>query len=306
MASQVAGPETKTITTAEQIAAPERNVLLDGLRELYAAKAAFVSALILLALVIVAIFANQIAPHEPAAMSLPNRMLMPVWLDGSKPTFLLGTDGLGRDILSRLIHASQMTLVVAVAAVLLGGLVGVMLGLLSGYYGGWLDAVIMRLTDLQLAFPSLLLGLIVMALIGTGVLELVCVIALAQWAFYARVVRSKVLKIRELEYVQAAKALGASDARILLRHALPNALASMLVVATFSLAQAIYYEAALSFFGLGIPPAIPTWGNMLAVARDIMLANFWAPVFPGIAITITVLAFNLLGDWNRDFFDVKV
>ena len=306
MATQAAGPETKAITTAEQTAAPERNILLDGLKELYAAKAAFVSALILLALVIVAIFANQIAPHEPAAMSLPNRMLNPIWLDGSNPAFIFGTDGLGRDILSRLIHASQMTLIVAVAAVLLGGIVGVTLGLLSGYYGGWLDAIIMRLTDLQLAFPSLLLGLIVMALIGTGVLELVCVIALAQWAFYARVVRSEVLKIRELEYVQAAKALGANDARILLRHALPNALASMLVVATFSLAQAIYYEAALSFFGLGIPPAIPTWGNMLAVARDIMLANFWAPVFPGIAITVTVLAFNLLGDWIRDFFDVKV
>ena len=306
MASQVAGPETKTIATTEQVAAPERNLLLDGLKELYAAKAAFVSAIILLALVLVAIFANQIAPHAPAAMSLPNRMLMPVWLDGSNPAFLFGTDGLGRDILSRLIHASQMTLVVAVAAVLLGGFVGVTLGLLSGYYGGWLDSIIMRLTDLQLAFPSLLLGLIVMALIGTGVLELVCVIALAQWAFYARVVRSEMLKIRELEYVQAARALGASDFRILMRHALPNALASVLVVATFSLAQAIYYEAALSFFGLGIPPAIPTWGNMLAVARDIMLANFWAPVFPGIAITITVLAFNLLGDWIRDFFDVKV
>ena len=306
MASQAAGPETKTIATTEQVAAPERNLLLDGLKELYAAKAAFVSAIILLALVLVAIFANQIAPHAPAAMSLPNRMLMPVWLDGSNPAFLFGTDGLGRDILSRLIHASQMTLVVAVAAVLLGGFVGVTLGLLSGYYGGWLDSMIMRLTDLQLAFPSLLLGLIVMALIGTGVLELVCVIALAQWAFYARVVRSEMLKIRELEYVQAARALGASDFRILMRHALPNALASVLVVATFSLAQAIYYEAALSFFGLGIPPAIPTWGNMLAVARDIMLANFWAPVFPGIAITITVLAFNLLGDWIRDFFDVKV
>ena len=141
----------------------------------------------------------------------------------------------------------------------------------------------MRLTHLQLAFPSLLLGLIVMALIGTGVLQLVCVIALAQWAFYARVVRSEMLKIRELEYVQAARVLGANNFRILMRHALPNALASILVVATFSLAQAIYYEAASNIFGLGIPPAIPTWSNMLAVARDIMLANFWAPVFPGIA-----------------------
>jgi peptide/nickel transport system permease protein len=306
MATQVAGPKAPPIQKAEQTAAPERSFWLDGLRELYASKAAFFSAIFLLLLVLVALFAHLVAPHDPRAMSLPNRALFPSWVEGGNPTFLLGTDGLGRDILSRLIHAAQMTLVVAGAAVLLGGIVGVTLGLLSGYYGGWLDAVIMRLTDLQLAFPSLLLGLIVMALIGTGVLELVCVIALAQWAFYARVVRSEVLKIRELEYVQGAIALGASDLRIILRHALPNALASMLVVATFSLAQAIYYEAALSFFGLGIPPAIPTWGNMLAVARDIMLANFWAPVFPGVAITVTVLAFNLLGDWIRDFFDVKV
>lgn len=288
-----------------QSVAPRRNVLRDAWTSLYESKVALGSAIFLVMIVLIALFASVIAPHNPQAMSLPNRSLEPAWVSGNW-TFLFGTDSLGRDVLSRLFFASQMTLIVALSSVVLGGTIGVTLGVLSGYFGGWLDTIIMRFTDLQLAFPSLLLGLIVMAVIGTGVLELVCVIALAQWAFYARVVRSEVIKIREQEYVHAAVALGAGHARIMLRHALPNAMASMLVVSTFSLAQAIYYEAALSFFGLGIPPAIPTWGNMLAGARDIMLADFWAPVFPGIAITLIVLAFNLLGDWLRDFFDVKV
>lgn len=288
-----------------QSIAPKRNVLRKAWSSLFESKVALGSAIFLVLLLLVALFAGVISPHEPQAMSLPNRSLPPAWVSGNY-IFLFGTDSLGRDSLSRLFFASQMTLIVALAAVVVGGAIGVTLGLLSGYFGGWLDTIIMRFTDLQLAFPSLLLGLIVMAVIGTGVIELICVIALAQWAFYARVVRSEVIKIREQEYVAAAVALGAGHMRIMLRHALPNAMASMLVVATFSLAQAIYYEAALSFFGLGIPPAIPTWGNMLAGARNIMLADFWAPVFPGIAITLTVLAFNLLGDWLRDFFDVKV
>lgn len=290
----------------EQIIAVRRNPWKVALKQLVESKAALVSACFILMLVMLALFANVIAPHDPQAMSLVDRMLPPAWNAEGDMRFLLGTDGQGRDILSRIIHASQMTLLVGVASVILGGIVGVTLGLLAGYFGGWLDAILMRFTDLQLAFPSLLLGLIVMAIIGTGVLELVCVIALAQWAFYARVVRSEAIKTRELEFVQGAIALGASNTRILLQHILPNCVASMLIIASFSLAMAIYYEAALSFFGLGIPPAIPTWGNMLAGARDIMLANFWAPVFPGIAITLTVLAFNLLGDWARDFFDVKV
>lgn len=292
--------------TPEQIIAIRRNPWKVALNQLIASKAALISALFIIMLIMLAVFANYIAPHDPQAMSLVDRMLPPAWNPEGDMRFLLGTDGQGRDILSRIIHASQMTLLVGLASVTLGGVVGVTLGLLAGYFGGWLDAILMRFTDLQLAFPSLLLGLIVMAIIGTGVLELVCVIALAQWAFYARVVRSEAIKTRELEFVQGAITLGASNVRILLQHILPNCVASMLIIASFSLAMAIYYEAALSFFGLGIPPAIPTWGNMLAGARDIMLSNFWAPVFPGIAITLTVLAFNLLGDWARDFFDVKV
>ena len=294
---------------AEQTLAHSRETLWQrALRSLVASKVAMFSLFILVTLVILAIFAPWIAPHPYHEMSLVNRRLFPAFsaTGNTNPAFLLGTDGLGRDILSRLIYGARMTLIVAFSSVALGGAIGVMAGLLAGYFGKWLDAVIMRLADLQLAFPSLLLGLVAMALLGSGVVELVIVIALTQWAVYARVVRSEVLKVKQLEFVQGARALGASKWRIIFRHVFPNTVASMLVVASFSLAIAIYYEAALSFFGLGVPPAIPTWGNMLADARDIIFRDFYAPLWPGIAITVTVLAFNLIGDWVRDFFDVRI
>lgn len=294
---------------AEQTLAHSRETLAQrALRSLLASKVAMVSLFVLVVLIILALFAPWIAPHAPDEMSLVNRRLFPAFSDAGRtnPSFLLGTDGLGRDVLSRLIYGARMTLIVAFSSVALGGFIGVMAGLLAGYFGKWLDAVIMRLADLQLAFPSLLLGLVAMALLGSGVKELVIVIALTQWAVYARVVRSEVLKVKELEFVQGARALGAGKWRIIFRHVFPNAMASMLVVASFSLAIAIYYEAALSFFGLGVPPAIPTWGNMLADARDIIFRDFYAPLWSGIAITVTVLAFNLIGDWMRDFFDVRI
>ena len=277
-------------------------------RSLLASKVALFSLIVLVVLIVLALFAPWIAPHAPGEMSLGNRRLHPIFSDIGKtnPAYLLGTDGLGRDVLSRLIYGARMTLIVAFSSVVLGGFIGVLAGLLAGYFGKWADAVIMRLADLQLAFPSLLLGLVAMALLGSGVVELVFVIALTQWAVYARVVRSEVLKVKQLEVVQGARALGAGKWRILFRHVFPNTVASMLVVASFSLAIAIYYEAALSFFGLGVPPAIPTWGNMLADARDIIFRDFYAPLWPGVAITVTVLAFNLLGDWVRDFFDVRI
>ena len=295
--------------SAEQTLAHSRETVTQrALRSFLASKVAMFSFFILFVLIVLALFAPWIAPHPPGEMSLVNRRLSPAFSEAGKtnPAFLLGTDGLGRDILSRLIYGARMTLIVAFSSVALGGIIGVMAGLLAGYFGKWADAIIMRLADLQLAFPSLLLGLVAMALLGSGVVELVIVIALTQWAIYARVVRSEVLKVKQLEFVQGARALGAGRWRIIFRHVLPNTVASMMVVASFSLALAIYYEAALSFFGLGVPPAIPTWGNMLADARDIIFRDFYAPLWPGIAITVTVLAFNLIGDWVRDFFDVRI
>lgn len=279
-----------------------------GWTSLLESKVAMISLIFIMVLTIVAVLAPWLAPFPPEEMNLVNRRLFPAFSDAGRTdaAYLLGTDGLGRDVLSRLIYGARMTLIVAVSSVVLGGFVGVTAGLFAGYFGGWLESIIMRLADLQLAFPSLLLGLVAMALLGSGVVELIIVIALTQWAIYARVVRSEVLKVKQLEFVQGARALGANRWRLLFRHVFPNTIASMLVVASFSLALAIYYEAALSFFGLGVPPAIPTWGNMLADARDIIFRDFYAPVWPGLAITFTVLAFNLLGDWVRDFFDVKI
>lgn len=309
-ADRILAPKAPPLAGAsEQTLAHSRETLGQrALSSLLDSNVAMISLLILVSLIILAVFAPWIAPHAPDQMSLVNRRLFPVFSEYGKtnPDFLLGTDGLGRDLLSRLIYGARMTLVVAFSSVALGGFIGVMAGLMAGYFGKWLDVVIMRLADLQLAFPSLLLGLVAMALLGSGVVELVIVIALTQWAVYARVVRSEVLKVKQLEFVQGARALGAGRWRIIFRHVFPNTVASMLVVASFSLAIAIYYEAALSFFGLGVPPAIPTWGNMLADARDIIFRDFYAPLWPGIAITVTVLAFNLLGDWLRDFFDVRI
>lgn len=302
------GPPPLAGTADQTLAHSRESVAQRAMRNLLASKIAMFSFFILFVLIVLALFAPWLAPHDPAQMSLVNRRLFPVFSETGKTNaaYLLGTDGLGRDIVSRMIYGARMTLIVAFSSVLLGGFIGVMAGLLAGYFGKWADAIIMRLADLQLAFPSLLLGLVAMALLGSGVVELVIVIALTQWAVYARVVRSEVLKVKQLEFVQGARALGAGKWRIIFRHVFPNTVASMLVVASFSLAMAIYYEAALSFFGLGVPPAIPTWGNMLADARDIIFRDFYAPLWPGIAITITVLAFNLIGDWIRDFFDVRI
>lgn len=284
-----------------------RNPLRDAMRSLLSSGVATAAAVFVVALVLVAVFAPWLAPYEPGKMHLTDRMLWPVWSDQkSSADFLLGTDSLGRDILSRLIFASQMTLVVAISSVILSGVIGVLLGLITGYRGGLVDIFIMRLTDLQLAFPSLLIGLIVMSLLGSGVKELIFVVALTQWAMFARIVRAEVIKVRNMEYVHAASVLGAGHLRIIFVHVLPNVVASLLIVASFTLALAIFYEAALGFFGLGIPPAIPTWGNMLAEARNVLLRNWWFAFFPGVAITVTILAFNMLGDWFRDHLDVKI
>jgi peptide/nickel transport system permease protein len=193
---------------------------------------------------------------------------------------------------------------VGIAAVIVGGFIGILLGTVAGYFGGFIETVVMRLVDLQMAFPTMFIGLIAMALLGTGLIELIIVIAIVQWAYYARVARAETLKIKEMEYFQAARALGVSTFRAIFRHILPNAVGPLLIVASFSLSTAIFYEAALSFFGLGVPPNIPTWGNMLADARNVLLLSFWYPVFPGLAITFTVLSFNLIGDWLRDYFDI--
>lgn len=242
---------------------------------------------------------------DPTRGDLRARMVGPTisWAGlGAHP---LGTDQLGRDILSRIIVGSRVTLMIAGSAVILGGIIGVVLGLVAGYFGGWYDRVLMRLVDIQLAFPLMLLALLVVAALGPSLHNLIAVLALTSWVRYARIVRGQVLTVRELDYVQAARALGAGHLRILARHILPNVLTPILVVATLELARTIVLEAGLSFLGLGIQPPSPSWGRMLADGRTYIASAWWIITLPGLALMLTVLGVNLLGDWLRDWLDPK-
>lgn len=299
-------PALKETTVTGEPALTYRQGFRRVVRSIFRSSTATIACIILLTIGLAALFGPYIIPHQINAINLGARFVPPSWSEGGSLTYLLGTDQQGRDAFSRLVIGARMTLIVALCAVLVGGTIGFLMGLIAGYMGGRTDAVIMRLVDLQLAFPSLFIGLVAMGLLGAGVVQLILVIAITQWADYARIVRGEVMKVRATPYVQGARALGLSHTRILRLYITPNVMSSLVIVATFSLAVAIYYESALSFFGLGVPPSIPTWGNMLSQARELMLRAPWLAIFPGMAITLTVLSFNLLGDWLRDYLDVKL
>lgn len=254
--------------------------------------------LIIIAVVIIAVLAPLIAPHDPATVTLIDRLKPPL-----TPGHLFGTDSLGQDVLSRVIYGARVSSLIGFFAVAIAGTLGIMLGLVSGYYGGWLDSLIMRIGDIQLAFPTIILYVAVMAVLGPGLLKLIVVMGFVGWVPYGRVQRGMVFSVREQEYVEASRAIGAPDWIILVRHILPNTLGPLVVVASFGVAQAIITEASLSFLGLGVPPSVPSWGSMLSDGRNYLQAGWWIATFPGIAITLTVLAVNLLGDWLRDRFD---
>jgi len=253
-----------------------------------------------------AISANWISPYDPNEQLLERRLLPPAWEDGGSRQHLLGTDHLGRDILSRVIYGSRVSLVVGLLAVVISGLLGISAGLVAGYYGGRVDAAIMRLVDIQLAFPFILLALAVIGVLGPGVRNVILVLGIAGWMVYARVVRGQVLSVREREFVEAARAVGASDLRIIRTHVLPNTLAPVIIVATFAVATCIITEASLTFFGLGVEATIPTWGSMLSDGRAYMGTAWWLTTFPGLAMMLTVLALNVIGDWLRDFIDPRM
>ena len=247
-----------------------------------------------------AILAPAIAPHEPGAATLRSRLAEPF-----SATHVLGADAIGRDILSRIIFGARVSLTVGVASVALAMLIGTLVGLVAGYFGGWMDALLMRLADIQLAFPFILLAITVIAVIGPGLWKVIMVMALTQWVQYARIVRGQTLSLREKEFVQAAGGLGASHARIMFQHILLNALTPVTVLATLGIANNILLEAGLTFLGLGVDPTIPSWGGMLADGRNYIERAWWVATFPGLAITVTVLGFNLLGDWLRDRLDPR-
>ncbi len=273
---------------------------------LFRSKLALISAILLLAVTLVAIFAQQVTSNDPANLALLRRLKAPGYVDESGSYYILGTDTIGRDVYSRMVYGARISLVVGLSAVLLSGTVGIVLGLLSGYYGGRVDDAIMRIADIQLSFPTILLALAIMAVLGPGLDKIIIVLGLTGWVQYGRIVRGQVLSIKEEEFVTAARAIGQRDWRIILQHILPNIWSPVIVIASFSVASNIVSEASLSFLGVGVPPAIPSWGVMLAEGRQFIGVAEWLTIPPGIAISLTVLAINILGDWLRDFLDPRL
>jgi peptide/nickel transport system permease protein len=261
---------------------------------------------VVVVVLLAALFAPWLSPFDPLEQDINQRLKEPGWQTAAGRIHLLGTDHLGRDILARVIFGSRIALVVGVSAVLISGVLGMAIGLVSGYFGGKVDDFFMRLADIQLAFPFILLAIAVIGVLGPNLRNIIIVIGVSSWVVYARVVRGEVLSIREREFVQAAIALGSRDGRVLVRHVLPNAFTPWLVVATLDMARVIVIESALSFLGLGIQPPTPTWGGMLADGRVYLSTAWWLATFPGLAILVTVLGINLLGDGLRDTLDPRL
>lgn len=257
-------------------------------------------------LVIPALFADWIAPHDPLEGSLVARLKAPAWEAGGSPEYLLGTDKQGRDLLSRIIHGARISLQVSLVAVFVSGAIGTVLGLVSGYYGGWVDAVIMRLVDISLSLPLVLIGLVLVIVMGPSLLTVVIVVSLLLWSRYARQIRGEALAIRNQDFIARARVAGSSDARIIALHVFPNVVNTLIVLATLNVGQVILLEATLSFLGAGIPRPLPSWGVMVADGRDHIVAAWWIAFFPGLAIMLVVLAMNMVGDWLRDQLDPRL
>jgi peptide/nickel transport system permease protein len=262
--------------------------------------------MLLFLLVIPAILASQVAPHDPLKGSLANRLKAPAWQDGGSLSYPLGTDKLGRDILSRIIHGARVSLVVSLVAILVGGAIGTGLGLVSGYFGRWIDSLIMRLVDISLSLPTILLALVLVAAVGPSFGTVITVLVVLLWARYARLVRAETLAIKERDFIARARVAGASHTRIMLRYIFPNVVNSLVVLATLQVGYVILLESALSFLGAGLPRPLPAWGLMIADGRELIVTAWWVSMFPGLAIMLTVLALNLLGDWLRDHLDPKL
>jgi peptide/nickel transport system permease protein len=264
---------------------------------------ALAGAAFVLLLALVAAAAPWLAPQDPTRQSLRTRLAAPTVAAADGRAHLLGTDHLGRDVLSRLIWGARVSLVVGFAAVVVGGLLGATLGLLAGFRGGWFDNVIMTLADAQLAFPFILLAIGIIAVLGPSFATLIVVIGLSGWMAYARILRAQVLALRGREFVDAILALGGSTGRVLLRHILPNVVSSLVVIATLELARAIVLEATLSFLGLGVQPPTPSWGGMIHEGREYLDSAWWISTFPGLVLMLTSLVVSRTGDWLRDLLD---
>ncbi len=261
--------------------------------------------LVLIAFALAAVLPTGALPHDPNRQQLRARLQPPAWVDGGSRAHLLGTDSLGRDVLSRVIRGARSTLLTTTLSALLAALLGCGLGLLAGYYGGWLDEVISRLVDIQLAFPTMLLMIAVVGLLGQSLPVLVVTLALAVWPAYARLMRGEVLSLRNRDFVEASKALGGADLGVLLRHIAPNTVSTLLVFSSFQLSGLLLIESAISFLGLGVPPPATSWGSIIAGGRAYLLEGWWVAALPGLAIVLVVMALNFLGDGLRDALDPR-
>jgi peptide/nickel transport system permease protein len=264
-----------------------------------------VGSVLVVLVIAVAALAPLISPYDPDKQNIVQRLKPPFWAEDGSVEHLLGTDSVGRDLFSRIIYGSRVSLFVGVMATLFSALLGVTLGLLAGYARGPIDSTISRVGDVQQAIPFLVLAIAVVAMLGPGLFNLILVLVITTWVTFFRVVRGEVLAVREEQYVWAARSIGASSTRIMLRYVLPNVAASIIILATLLVANMIIFEASLSFLGLGVPSSIPTWGRIVADGREYVASEWWIALFPGMAILITVMGMNLLGDWLREELDPK-
>lgn len=290
----------------EGVAAEGRSGLERALRKLLRRPLALFGLFCVMVVVVWAVAPGLFAPLDPLDQNLDRYLKPPGHVDAQGRTYWLGTDQQGRDILSRVIWGSRISLIVGIATVIVSGLIGMTLGLVAGYFGGKLDAVISRIVDTALAIPFILLAMALIAILGASLQNIVLAIALRTWIVYARVVRGEVLALKEHEFVTGARAMGCGTLRILVRYLLPNVLSSSIVVATLYLGRMIIIEASLSFLGVGVPPPTPTWGGMLSDGRTFLDTAWWIAFFPGIVLMLTVLGVNLLGDWLRDVLDPRM
>jgi peptide/nickel transport system permease protein/dipeptide transport system permease protein len=295
-----------TSLSASKKSPEDRHPLVDQLERLWRNKTAVAGMIVIALFVVTALVAPLISPHDPVDASLYDQLKPPIWSEAGRSENLLGTDDLGRDILSRLIYGARVSLLVAVVTVSIGVFVGSLLGAISGYYKGFLDNIIMRFMDILLAFPHILLAIVIMAYLGPGLRNAMIAIGIIYIPRFARIVRASVLEEYEKDYVTASKAIGAKDWRIIFVAILPNCLAPLIVQTTLGFASAILDAAALGFLGLGAQPPTPEWGAMIAMGRSHILRAWWVMTFPGIAILLAVLGFNLFGDGLRDALDPRL
>jgi peptide/nickel transport system permease protein len=300
--------DSLTVTNTAPAAAPKRSGATFGYHARRVPPVVWLCAATLLVMSLAALFAPLVAPRDPTDQSLMLRLKPPIWQIEGEPGYILGTDEVGRDILSRIIYGARVSLTIGLVGVLIGSILGTVLGMMAGYFSGAVDEVIMLVADMQLAFPFILLAISIIAVLGpdpSGAIpwKLIVIVGISGWMTYARVCRGVVLTIKEREFVQSVRALGGSDNRIIFRHILPNILSPVIVLATLDLARLIILESTLSFLGLGVQPPSPSWGGMLGQGRQYLDTAWWLSTFPGMAIMLTTLAISRGGDWVRDMLD---